>query len=61
MSQIGFRNSDNGDIAGRLHSERALDELDLANDVVLGYPADLTFTNDVHGFVAGDRIECAID
>ena len=42
-------------------SPQVLDESHLANDVILGYPADLTFANDVHGLVSRNRVQCAID
>jgi len=32
-----------------------------ANDVILGYPADLTFANDVHGLASRNRVQCAIE
>jgi hypothetical protein len=42
-------------------SEGALDESDLANNVILGYPANLAFADDVHGFVSCNRVQRAIN
>src|SRR5438128_572981 len=38
-------------------AERALDESHLANNVALWQPANLTFANDVHGFVSADCVQ----
>jgi hypothetical protein len=35
--------------------------MDLANDVILGYRADLTFTDDGHDHVSGNRVQRPID
>ena len=45
----------------RCNPERTLDKPDLANDIVFGYPADLTFADDVHGLVSRNRVQRAID
>ena len=42
----------------RCDAERSLDKSDLANDIVLGYPADLTFVDCVHRLVTFNRSPC---
>ena len=46
-----------------LHTESAvlLHGSDLANDVILGYQADLTLPDDVHGFVSLNRVQSPFD
>lgn len=43
------------------YAECTLDKSDLANNVLLSDPADLTFADNVHGLVSCDRVECTID
>jgi len=42
-------------------SEHALYEADLSDNITLWQPAHLSFAGHVHGFVALDRSQCAID
>jgi len=43
------------------NAERALNESHLAHNVGLCQPADLTLANNVHCFISGNRVHCAID